>query len=373
VKIVAHAGTLANALALAAAARLNKKTPGLGAVRIVASDRALSVTCTDNSVAITAKTDAEVVEPGQAAVAADRLASLTAGFAAGEKVTISTAENLATIVCGNSRSRLAVFPWDDLPAALAVDGEIGRLEISGADCLTLLEPLPAAACDAARSYLCGILWHSIDDRLVAVATDGHRLIHTCIAAGKFSEGRDLILSRKTAAVLFRLVKSTRPDVVTLRRSRTLLVVAAPGFEFVSRLIDGTFPAYESVLPAASPNAVTCDRAELLAALSRLSAVATVEPALLALFFDSAPQLNVTLARQPDDGVDAILAETVGVAKVAVPLRQLADMISEFDGGHVRIEAAANKPLVLRGDSEKLALIMPSAWNFHDKEKEKAAA
>lgn len=370
-KIVAHAGTIASALALAAAARPNKRIPALSAVRIVATDGTVSVTCSDNSFAITAKAAAEVIEPGQTAVAADRLASLTAGFAVGEKVTISTAENLATIVCGNSRSRLPVFPWDDLPAALTPDGEIARVEITGADCLILLEPLPAAATEATRFYLCGIFWHSLDERLVAVATDGHRLIHTCIAAGNFSERRDLILSREAAAVLFRLIKSTRPDVVTLRRSRTLLIVTAPDFEFVSRLIDGTFPAYENVLPAASPNAVTCNRAELLAALSRLSAVAAVEPALLALSFDSPPHLNVTLARQPDDGVDAVVAETVGAAKVAVPLNQFAGMVGEFDSEHVRIEAAANKPLVLRADGDKLALIVPSAWNFQHEEKEEA--
>ncbi|WP_029582506.1 DNA polymerase III subunit beta [Bradyrhizobium sp. URHD0069] len=371
-KIVAHAGTLATALALAAAARPNKKTPALGAVRIVASEGALSVTCTSNSIAITAKTTAEIIEPGKAAIAADRLASLTSGFTASEKVTIGTDENLATIICGNSRGRLPLFPWDDLPAALAVDGEIGRIEISGADCLTLLEPLPAAASEVTRFCLCGIFWHSIDDRLVAVATDGVRLIHTCIAAGKFSEDRDLIVPREAAVALARLVKGTRPGKLTLRRSRTLLAVDGPAFTFVSRLIDGKYPVYEAVIPPASRTSATFVRAELLSALSRLAAVATVEPPLLVLSFDGSSDLNVFLARQPDDGSDLIAAEATGSAKVAVAPSQLAAMLSEFSSMHLRIEAATGQPIVIRGDGEKLALISQCAWNFNRNEKEEAA-
>jgi DNA polymerase-3 subunit beta len=372
VKIVAHAGTLADSLALAAAARPSKKTSALSAVRIVASEGAISVTRTDNSIAITAKAAAEVIEPGKAAIAADRLASLTAGFATGEKVTIGTDENLVTIVCGNSRSRLPVVSWDDLPAALAIDEEIGRIEVSGADCVTLLEPLQAASSEVTRFHLCGIFWHSIDDRLVAVATDGIRLIRTCIAAGKFSEDRDLIVPREAAAALARLVKGTRPGKLTLRRSRTLLAVDGPAFTFISRLIDGQYPVYEAVIPSALRTSVTFVRAELLAALSRLVAVATIEPPLLALSFDGSSDLNVFLARQPDDGSDLIAAEATGNAKVAVAPSQLAAMLSEFSSMHLRIEAATGQPIVIRGDGEKIALISQCAWNFDCNEKEEAA-
>jgi len=372
VKIVAHAGALANALALAAAARPNKKNPALGAVRIVSSDGAVSVTCTDNSIAITAKAAAEVIGPEQAAIAADRLASLTAGFAAGEKVTISTDESLATIVCGSSRSRLPVLPWDDLPAVPAIDDEIGCVEISSADCLMLLGPLPAAASEAARFFLRGIFWHSIEGRLVAVATDGVRLIRTCIAASKFSESRDLIVPREAAAALAKLVKGTRPGKLTLRRSRTLLAVDGAGFTFVSRLIDSQYPVYEAVIPPASLTSATVVRAELLAVLSRLAAVATVEPPLLALSFGGSPGLNVFLARQPDDGSDCIAAETTGSARVAVPPSQLEAMLSEFSSTHLRIEATTGQPVVIRGDGEKLALISQCAWNFNRNEKEEAA-
>jgi DNA polymerase-3 subunit beta len=286
---------------------------------------------------------------------------------------VSAAESAAAVVCGNSRSRVRIVPWTDLPSVLAIDSGIASVEISGGDCLMLLEPLRAAESEATRFYLCGIFLHSIDNRLVAVCTDGVRLIRTSVPAGKFSEGRDLIVPREAAAVLARLVKSTRPGRVTLHRSRTLLAVTCPDFEFTTRLIDSRYPPYENVIPAASPNSVACNRAELHAVLARVAAVATVDPPLVALSFDRTPQLKVFLARQANDGSDCIASETTGSAKVAVPLPQLAAMLGEFASERVRIEAASGQqPLVIHGDGEKLALISPSAWNFNSEKEEIAA-
>src|ERR1700733_2371668 len=104
-KFVARAGDLARALSLAAAAARKK-----GVVRLVAGDGTARVTCGDNAIANTATASATVHEPGQVAVSVDRLAALVAGFDPGAPVTLSTTDNTATIVCGNSRSRLPIFP-----------------------------------------------------------------------------------------------------------------------------------------------------------------------------------------------------------------------------------------------------------------------
>jgi DNA polymerase-3 subunit beta len=364
-KIKAQASTLGAALSRAAATgRANKKNAA--PVRIVASNGLVSVTCSGSHVAITAALTAEVIEPGQAAVAVDRLCSLIAAFAAGAAVTISTAESMTTIVCGNSRSRLPMIPIDDLPVVLAIDMEIGRVEISGADCLTLLEPAAVAANETTRFSLCGVFWHSVGDRLVAAASDGIRLIRVDIPAGKFS-AEGLIVPREAAAVISGLVK--RQGRLTLRRSRTLLAVVGPDFEYITRLIAADYPPYQAIVPADSPNAITCDRADLLATLWRLHAVALAEPTpLVALAFERAPQLRLYLARQPDDGADAIPAEARGATRIAAPLRQLADMINEFGSDRICIEAATGQPIVIHGDRGKLAVIAATAWDFGDSEK-----
>jgi DNA polymerase-3 subunit beta len=362
VRFVAQ-GTLASALSLAAAAG-NKKTPALA--RLMAADGVVSICCDNGNIAIKAAAAATIQEPGEAATAVDRLAALVTAFSPNAPVTISTTENMATIICGNSKSRLPTIPLIDLPAALALEGEIGRVEISGGDCLILLEPSTAAGTETTRQYLRGVLLHDVDGKLVSIATDGRRLIRTSIPAGAFSAGRDLVIPTEAVATLHKIIVKTKSDMVKVIRSRTLLSVAASEFEFTTRLIDAGdsgFPAYERVIPPPLVNSVTIIRAELIASLSRLAAVVTAAGPLAALAWTGAPQLNVFLARQPDDGSDVIAAEaTTGAARVVVPLQQLADMLDEFADVRLRLEADEGRPLVIHGENEKLALICQSTLN-----------
>ena len=370
-KLTAKAGVLATALAVATAgSRANKTTPAV--VHLATAEGAISITCSDRDTTIWAEATAIVVEAGVAAVSADRLTALTSGFDAGTIVTVSTTESAVKIESGNSRSRLPLIPLSNLLAALAIDSEIAKIEIEGTACLSLLEPLSVAAAEQPRFYLNGVFWHSVDDRLVAVSTDGARLISTSVAAGTFSTTRDLILPARAAMVLHKLLLKTKPSKLELRRSRTLISFAGPTFSLTSRLIDASFPTYETLLPKTSPNLVICKRPELLAAVSRLAAVATIEPPLLALSWTQVGTLDLRLARQPLDGADTISAEVRGNVRVAVPLSQLAGILGEFHCDHVRLESAEGQPLVIRGAREKLALITRSYWNFYTEKREEVA-
>ena len=39
---------------------------------------------------------------------------------------MTTDDNIVTFVGGNSRSRLSIIPWTDLPDVLAIDSEIAQ-------------------------------------------------------------------------------------------------------------------------------------------------------------------------------------------------------------------------------------------------------
>jgi hypothetical protein len=91
--------------------------------------------------------------------------------------------------------------------------------------------------------------------------------------------------------------------------------------------------------------------------------ATAEPPpLVALSCRSEGQLCVVLARQPDDGGDAINAEATGAVLIAVPLRQIVGLIGNSDCESLRLEVGAEGPLVIIGEA-KLALIMRVTWDF----------
>jgi DNA polymerase-3 subunit beta len=359
-KLVAKAGALASAMALAAAVR-RKGAP----VCVITGDAAVSFTCSDPGIAIKAEAAAEILGPGQVAVSADRLSGLVAGFPAGTTITFSGATNALTITGGAAQYRLPIYY--DAPAALAIDSEIASIEMAGADLLTLLNVLPAAGTEQTRFFLTGIFLHNLGDRIVAAATDGTKLLCDSVMAGHFSTDQDrrLIVPAKAAGLLQKLIKATKAQHVTLRRAKALFAVTAPNFEFVTKLIDAAYPEYARVLPSTAPNLVTCVRADLTAALMRLAAVTDGEMPLAALSWVGGGQLHVFLPRQPADAADFLAAEAKGAARIALSLPQLSAMIANFDSNRIHLAADGDGPLVLRGEGEKLGVLMPCRWDFED--------
>jgi DNA polymerase-3 subunit beta len=368
VKISAAAGPLTGALSLAAMAAVrNKKTDA--PVAIAAADGMVSFSCCGLGIMIKSKVEADVAEPGHEVVSADRLAALVAGFSAGSTITLSSATNALTIAGGAAKYRLPLYY--DPPAALAIDSEIASIEMSAPDFLRLLDVVVAAGTEQTRFMLRGVNRHNIGARLYADATDGVRLLRDNVVAGDFATDTDhrLIVPTRAVTLLQRLIKSTKAQQVTLRRERRLFAVTAPSFEFVTQLVDGVYPDVTRVIPAATSNVVTCARADLTAALIRAAAVADGEQPLGALAWDDGGPLRIFLPRQPNDVVDCIVAEAIGAARLALSLPQLAAMIGNFDCDQIRLAADGDGPLVLRGDGEKLGVLMGCRWNFNEGTKE----
>jgi DNA polymerase-3 subunit beta len=363
VKFSAKACQLSDALALASANRCGANSAST--VFIATAENAVSIRCTDTALGtIATRVSATIQEQGEIAVSLVRLAAVVSGFAPAAVVEIETKASAVGLSSGTSRLRLPTVPTQDLPPAMAIDQEIGTLDVSSVDCLQLLEPLAAADDPRIRFQLAGVFWHSLDDRLVAVSTDGKRLIRTSIAASKFSDDRTLIVPADVAIVARRLLQKSAASRVTLRRSRSLIAFDARSFSFTARLIDSRFPAYESAIPKPATNSVVCNRLELLAAISRLSAAApTADTALVALSWRNGSCLDLHLARCPLDGVDVVAAEGRGSAKVALSLPQFADLLKEFRSERIQLDTANEQPVVIRGAGEKLALIVRSIWNF----------
>jgi len=144
----------------------------------------------------------------------------------------------------------------------------------------------------------------------------------------------------------------------------LIAFETTEFSFTARLIDGTFPSYQTIIPPVAPNSVTCDRGHLLVALSRLSAAAAnIGIGLVGMRWGHGSGLDLFLARQPLDGADKIEAEVSGNAEVVLSLPQFASMLAEFCCERIRLETADGQPVVIRGEREKLGLIARCTWNF----------
>jgi DNA polymerase-3 subunit beta len=368
-QITATAKSLAAALNLASSAADGaKKQPALGAAHLAAGAERFSVTANNLDHVLTLSIPATIERVGELAVSAQRLAAPVAGFPADAEIAISSGDKMANIACGRSRFQLPMLPVKDLPPRAKIDQEIGRIEIGREDLLRLLsKPAFASSTEKSRYYLNGILLHDTDAGLAAVATDGHRLARVVLPrVTGLSQDRRLIVPRPAIRIITRLVADKAIEALTLCRSKTLIEIASATFAFVSKLIDGTFPDYEHLIPVSSSNAAIVDRAALVRAVARVVAVAPDARPLIGLTWQAqtpALQLVVPDAREIAD--DPVEAETSGIGRIAVQIHHLQTLLGELEGDRVRIDAdtSAGSPILITDPDEANFTIvqMPCAW------------
>ncbi len=143
----------------------------------------------------------------------------------------------------------------------------------------LLEMIDRSLCAAGESdtryVLNGLLFHiKTDGQATVVGTDGHRLAMQTKQAGlSFKEEKKVILSRKSVSELRRLLsaqddeKSTSIN-MTVGKNHMLFNVGKA--RLLTRLIEGTYPNYEAVIPTNNTKILTVARGTLMKSLRRVS-------------------------------------------------------------------------------------------------------
>src|SRR5690606_33117906 len=106
----------------------------------------------------------------------------------------------------------------------------------------------AISTEESRYYLNGIFMHHLDEYLALAATDGHQLASIKIAAPIGSEDMPgIIIPRASLAPILHCAKVGGDAVVHLS-DRKIRVVFRDGTTVTSKLIDGTFPDYQRIIP-----------------------------------------------------------------------------------------------------------------------------
>jgi DNA polymerase III subunit beta len=355
VKIVTTAAALGGAANLASEAVSKKGTkvlPALGAAQLRADRVGDGVTLVMNNTAfqISVTFAATTEVPGRVAVNGVRLAELTGALPAAAEIVIELIDRVQdekvvsdVVVLRSARRRfnLSTLPLHGLPDDLRIDVETGGVTLPR----TVARDLFAKTCFTTvsavdpRSYLAGTLLHSVDGALIAVATDSHALTCLSVASpGTLSTDRRLIVPVDTANKLVKLLAAGKDtgDGVVLRASKTLLAVDSAGVHLVTRLVDGTFPNYEAIVPPAV-DGVTVGRDDLLAALARACAVSDGRRLQLA-WAEAELHLQTLDSDVLDDVVDA---EVAAPGSTAVDAHRLYDLVNELSGQ--RLTLAANAP------------------------------
>jgi DNA polymerase-3 subunit beta len=246
--------------------------PVLANLLFVLSEDSLAITGTDLEVEITARVSTETIgQTGKITASARKLMDICRSLSEGSSIEfIVSDDKRLTVKSGRSRFTLSTLPADDFPI---IDLDPGDIEFSCPQTVIkrLLDATSfAMAQQDVRFYLNGVLWEVEDNQLHCVATDGHRLaLCTQKLDIQVPEKVQAILPRKGVIEFSRLLKQDEGDVRANIGSHHIRLQTS-AYTVISKLVDGKFPDYQSVLPRGGHNVLVSDRNELKKAFSRAS-------------------------------------------------------------------------------------------------------
>ncbi len=272
--------------------------PILSNVLLSAEGGSLRVTGTDLDIIATDTAVATIDAPGALCVSAKLLADIAKKAGAAD-VILSEDKGQLIVKSGRSKFTLQTLPAADFPD-MKGGSYTNRFDI---DLVAFVAPTTfAISTEETRYYLNGVFMKGESAKLTAVATDGHRLSRHVIDGTEVFEG--IIIPRKTVGLLPK-------GVVTLAVSDTKIEITAGDLVITSKLIDGTFPDYERVIPRSNEKLVIVDRDAFMKAADRVSAVSTERGRAIKL--SVAPGSVGFTVNNPDSGsaTDEIEAEYSG--------------------------------------------------------------
>jgi DNA polymerase III subunit beta len=340
--------------------------PILSNVRLEAQGDELLLTATDMDLTLVSREAAEIAEPGTTTVAAHTLYEIVRRLAEGAVIELEQPNGSTDMHLRSGRSSfvLPALAADEFPAMNEEDLGVS-FELSAATLRKLFDKTRfAMSSEETRYYLNGVHLHATRGEgaaatLRAVATDGHRLARVETPLPEGAKGiPPVIVPKKTVGEVRRLLEALDQDAevgIALSPSRIRFQIGTT--VLVSRLIDGTFPDYERVIPQANDKVALVDARAFAVAIDRVATVATDKVRAVKLGFGDGRVVASAVSAEAGRAHDEVDCElSGGEIEIGFNARYVMDITQQVQGDTIRLEmASAASPTLIR-DPEDVATI-----------------
>ncbi len=342
--------------------------PILSNVLLHAEKGALSLTATDLDIEVVESVSADVVRGGATTASAHTLYDIVRKLPEGAQVQLEHGEGdgRLTLSAGRSKFQLQALPREDFPQMSA--GSLPhKFSIGAGDLSELIDKTRfAVSTEETRYYLNGIYLHAHQEKnktfLRAVATDGHRLARYEMQAPKgAAEIPGIIVPRKTVNEIRKLLEDLDGN-VDLQVSDTKIKFNLGGVTLTSKLIDGTFPEYQRVIPSGNDKVLEVVRDELKEAIDRVSTVSTEKSRAVKLNLEKGKLTLSVVSPEAGTATEELLIDYKAAAiEIGFNARYIMDILERVDGAKaIFLFSDAGSPTLVRDSEGEAALyvLMP---------------
>ena len=368
-KVTCDRGALVDALGLmggVVVARTPK--PVLKCVKLTALDGTsgtpgVTVEATDGELSMRLHSErAEIDTPGECLLPADKLTSIVRE-SIDASITLSTDGDTARVRGSDSNFTIFGHPASEFTGRIA-DVDQWDFQIRAGELHRLIaQTLFATARENSRYAINGVLFERTGDKLIVVATDGHRLAvanGTCDASGGDEDGTTAIIPAKALNLLLRLFNDGEERVKVKTRDNQIIFQTDEA-TLASNLVEGNFPPYADVIPKDSDKKATLPTDTFISAIRRAALLTNEESKGVRMAF-SGEGLKLS-SRAPEMGEAEVAVDLPAYEGEPIEIgfnpAYLLDALKVVDDEQVTLDLkAGNKPGVMRTGPNFLYVVMP---------------
>lgn len=332
---------------------------------LLKANKTASLMATDLDIALKGPVKAEIKGRGGLCIPARKLFEI-AKEVEGDILLEVQDNNWIKATSGKSTFKLMGLPEEDFPSLPEVD-KSEELSLRADALKAMIDKTIYATGESDTRYtLNGLLLHFMPKKknieVRVVGTDGHRLsVISAAIENNLSEEKKIILPKKAAVELRKLLEGCSDD-VSLSINRNHIFFTIEGTVLTSRLIEGTYPNYEQVIPKNNEKKVTVDKLSFLKALRRTSIMSRERTNAVRL--DLEPGKITLISMNPDIGEarEEIAAQYKGdPITIGYNARYVMDILQAMEGESVIMELQEPlSPTLLQEENNKdyTCVVMP---------------
>ena len=330
--------------------RTDQSQPHLACIHIKTEDGRAAFSATNLNESARCVEDVLVDNSGECLIPAKRLSEIVKSLP-DAAVTIEADGMKASIRCGRARFDIPALDPEDFPGTIKFNAE-NSVRIGFSYFCDMVRKCEAfAAKDDSRPILGGILLDADGSTLRMVATDSYRMI--CCEYPFSAEFRVVMPAKFASSVASAKANSGS---VNLSYDDSFIMVENGDCILSTRCIDGSYPAWERLLPESVISTAEFDRRDIAGAVKRAATLGRGVPVRISFRGDSARV-------ESGGGDDGSMSEDIpcksdGEGSIKVSASYAAEALSAMDSDKVRFGFNGElKPMLVTAGTSR-AIIMP---------------
>ncbi len=303
----------------------------------------LRLTTSDLEVEMNSVTVVDTEFQGELTLPAFKLLEICKSLPDGSIMSFSIDDDHCVITSGDSRFSLSTLPANDFPLLEDVE-TFETVHINSQELARMLrQTVFCMASHDVRYFLNGLLFEILSDKIRCVSADGHRLaLSETDYINEAGINKQVLIPRKGVLELNKMIKDSDQD-IAIHLGKNHISVEVEGTRMTSKLIDGKFPDYQSVIPLDMDNDFTADKLSLEKALRRVAILSNEQ--YKGVKFKISPNHLQIIGHNPDQeqAEDSIQVETsIQDMETAFNVNYLLDAIHVID--HDQVQFSFKDPL-----------------------------